>query len=160
MNFVTRPPIDANGVGHGPDDLDEMLFAFFRSEMPDPWPELKLPPRMPSAPPVRLASAVPSPSRRPWFRSPRFALAASVALLIGGYAVMSAALDPPVPPDATKIEIDNGKADLKGIRRDMQPTPPDKTPVEDDDGNLDDRVRMKSIEPGTIHFEGRRFKGR
>ena len=114
MNFVTRPPIDANGVGHGPDDLDEALFAFFRSEMPNPWPQLKLPSRIPSAPPVRLPTAVPSPSRRPWFRSPRFALAASVTLLIGGYAVMSAALTPPTL-DTTILE----KAGQKDLNRDV-----------------------------------------
>jgi len=156
MNFVTRPPIDANGVSHGPDDLDEMLFAFFRSEMPDPWPELKLPPRMPSAPPVRLASAVPSPSRRPWFRSPRFALAASVALLIGGYAVMSAALAPPVPPESTNFGPASPRPVLKEMHKELH-----KGAATDDDGS--DDVRIKSLDqigdgPGTIHIQG--FKRR
>jgi hypothetical protein len=102
MKFVTRPPIDANGVGHDGDDLDEALSAFFRSEMPHPWPQLQLPNEKPPA--VRPAPAAPAPSRRPWFRSPRFALAASVALLIAGYAMMSAALTPPAPPEATRID--------------------------------------------------------
>jgi len=59
------------------DDLDGLLRAFFRSQMPDPWP----------APPVpRSASVVtmrPASSRHPLMRS-RFALAASVALLLLG----------------------------------------------------------------------------
>src|SRR5262249_17474636 len=132
--FVTRPPIDAtNGVGHGGDDLDEALHAFFRSEMPRPWPQLQLPDGTPPAPSVRPAPAAPAPSRRPWFRSPRFALAASVARLVAGYAVMSAALAPPTPAEANRID-DSGKAqghDAKDI------VPPDDDGVGVDFESLD-----------------------
>jgi hypothetical protein len=110
MKSVTRPPIDANGVGHGGDDLDEALFAFFRSEMPHPWPQMKLPNGTPPAPRVRPAQPAPAPSRRPWFRSPRFALAASVALLIGGYAVMSAALPAPSGDKPSVPDVRPGSA--------------------------------------------------
>jgi hypothetical protein len=103
MNIVTRPPSDANGVGHAGDDLDEVLSAFFRSQMPAPWPRLNLDSRR-----VRPAQPVAAPSRRPWFRSPRFALAASVALLIGGYAFLSATLTAPVP-DTERIEQPSAK---------------------------------------------------
>jgi hypothetical protein len=105
MKSVTRPPIDANGFGPG-DDVDEALFAFFRSEMPHSWPKLALPngssngtarprpvvrPAQPAPPPV--------PSRR-WFRSPRFALAASVALLIAGSYAVSEVMKAPTEQSA------------------------------------------------------------
>jgi hypothetical protein len=53
-----------------PDDLDRLLSAYFRAETPDPWPPA------PAAPP-------PAPARRPR-RGSRLALAAAVALLLGG----------------------------------------------------------------------------
>src|SRR5262249_24000260 len=110
MNFVTLPPTDANGVGHAGDDLDEALFAFFRSPMPSPWPRLHPadgapPPR----PLVRPAPPAPAPSRRPWFRSPRFVLAASVALLIAGYALMAATLTPPAASGTPALDDANFK---------------------------------------------------
>ena len=59
-----------------PDELDALLHAFFRSEMPDPWPQLKAPVTVPAS----LEEKAP-PSW--WSRSrSRFALAASVALLM------------------------------------------------------------------------------
>jgi len=158
MNFVTRPPIDANGVGHGPDDLDEALFAFFRSEMPDPWPTMKPPSRISSAPPVRLAPAAPIPSRRPWFRSPRFALAASVALLIGGYAIMSAALAPPVAVENSKL--DSARPDNLDPNKGKHSPSPGGDHL--DDEGLDD-IQIKSLDQmgdgaGTIRMQG--FKRR
>jgi hypothetical protein len=141
MKFVTRPPTDANGVHHGGDDLDEALVAFFRAEMPRPWPQLKLP----DAPPARPAPPAPAPRSRSWFRSPRFALAASVALLIGGYAVMSAALTPPAPPDTTPVVGPDDKATNHNPKI-----------VDDDDVD----VKIKSLDqigngPGTIHIEAK-----
>ena len=65
MKSVIRPPIDANGVGHAGDDLDEVLRAFFRSEMPRPWPPLSLPD---GTPPVRLAPLEPRVPFSPSFR--------------------------------------------------------------------------------------------
>ncbi len=134
MNSVTRPPIEANGVGHGGDELDEALSAFFRSEMPHPWPRLQLP-----------ARPAPASPRRPWFRSPRLALAASVALLIAGSAALSAALTPPQPPDKVKLD----EAGRKGIEREMRP------PAEDDG---DVGMKIESLDqigngPTTINIQ-------
>ncbi len=63
------------------DDLDGLLRQFFQAEMPDPWPRL-VPPEAASAPaPVRW---------RGWtlLRS-RLALAASLALLVGGQLLLA-----------------------------------------------------------------------
>jgi hypothetical protein len=141
MKFVTRPPIDANGVGHGGDDLDEVLFAFFRSEMPRPWPQMKRPDETPA---VRPALPAPAPPPRSWFRSPRFALAASVALLIGGYAVMSAALTPPAKTETPKLD----SASPKSVKDDMRPENPP-----EDDVDLRGWLEQDGNKPTTIHIE-------
>jgi hypothetical protein len=64
---ATEPQIERS-----PDELDALLRAFFRSEMPDPWPAVKIPP---------AESAYSS-----WWTASRsrLALAASVALLMLG----------------------------------------------------------------------------
>jgi hypothetical protein len=59
------------------DDLDSLLHAFYRSEVPDPWPKMKAPDQPTSVP------ARPVRSRWSLFRS-RFALAATVALCLTG----------------------------------------------------------------------------
>jgi hypothetical protein len=151
MKFVTRPPSDANGVGHRGDDLDGALFAFFRSEMPRPWPQLKLPDDAPAArPPVRPAEATPAPSPRSWFRSPRFALAASVALLIGGYAVMSAALTPPAPENPS---LKGSSASPKSVMEDMRIEDPP-----EDDVDLHGWLEQDGNKPTTIHIELHKHK--
>src|SRR3954468_5825003 len=65
------------------DDLDGQLRAFFRAEMPNPWPAWKAPatPSRPSAP--LPAARGPIPANRSLWRS-RLGLAASVALLVLG----------------------------------------------------------------------------
>ncbi len=70
---MTRPPVPTRTPAR-PDDLDGLLHAFFRAELPDPWPTLK-PPDLPAPP--RTAG------RRPWLGS-RLALAATVALCLAG----------------------------------------------------------------------------
>jgi hypothetical protein len=151
MKSVTRPPIDANGVGHGGDDLDEALFAFFRSEMPHPWPQLKLPAGAPPAPPVRPAQPAPAPSRRPWFRSPRFALAASVALLIAGYALMSAALPAPSGDRTSVPNLKEGEANRKHNLLEQPKVGPGKDAAEED---LDFHERLEQDgNKGTIYIE-------
>ena len=81
MSFVVRPPFDAARPGLGGDDLDRVLRGFFRAEMPRPWPE----PRTPRAvtPPARSYS--------------RWALAASVGLLLLGSWALGSALKSTVP---------------------------------------------------------------
>jgi hypothetical protein len=127
--------VEANG--HGGDDLDEaLLFAFFRAEMPRSWP----PPQLPAPAPTALA-----PARHPWFRSPRFALAASVALLLGGSAVLSGTLTPPPAPDT--IPLKDATSSPKDIERLREP----KGAVEDD---VDLRGWLEQDgEKTTAHFE-------
>jgi hypothetical protein len=62
---------EAVGGPKPPDELDGLLRAYFRAQLPDPWPSLEAPAALP---PRKLAA------RRPVFRA-RLALAASVALL-------------------------------------------------------------------------------
>ncbi len=65
-----------------PDDLDRLLRAFFRSEMPDPWPA---PPVVSETPRARFAER----PRRRFFQSSRMALAAAVAFFLVGYLALS-----------------------------------------------------------------------
>lgn len=67
------------------DDLDEMLSAFYKSEMPHPWPALQLPAAEATLPLVRSERKLPS------LWNSRFALAASVALLLLGTLLLSGA---------------------------------------------------------------------
>jgi hypothetical protein len=88
MNMITRPPVEANGQ---PEPYEDLLRAFFRAEMPEPWPELNRPePRV--LPFVRPQRA----SRFAGTRS-RLALAASVAiLLLSSWALSGALRNTPV----------------------------------------------------------------
>ncbi len=61
-----------------PDDLDGLLRAFYRKQMPSRWPAPPLPPPAPTVP-----FRGPNPRHQALFRS-RLALAASVALLMLG----------------------------------------------------------------------------
>jgi hypothetical protein len=68
------PPL-SNGEGPPTDDLEALLRAYFRAEMPQPWP----------APPLVRAEPQPAAARdRGGRHRSRLALAASVALLVGG----------------------------------------------------------------------------
>jgi hypothetical protein len=88
MSFMMRPPSKpANPEGGRPagDELDGLLRAYFRAEMPDPWPAAPVPERanerlVLTLPPAREEAA---PRHSSLFRS-RLALALSVALLILG----------------------------------------------------------------------------
>jgi len=79
MRFVEPPTLDTPTKGQ-PEDLDDLLRAFFRSEMPEPWPAMPVP----EEPPALL----PMPARKSLFRS-RLALAASVAFLLVGPWMLS-----------------------------------------------------------------------
>jgi hypothetical protein len=73
--MTLAPPL-STGEGPPPDEVETLLRAYFRSEMRDPWP----------APPL-IRSTVATPADRTSARGSnrsRFALAASVALLVGG----------------------------------------------------------------------------
>ncbi len=76
MSFL-HPPMSTDSAGRPSDSLERLLRAFYRSEMPDPWPTLQ-PPVAPPAPSAR------SNRQRRFASSSRWALAASVALLLVG----------------------------------------------------------------------------
>src|SRR5438046_2941308 len=95
MRFTDPPTLDAGQHGRLGDDLDGLLSAFFRSEIPSPWPGSPLPEETP----VILR---PAPARKSFFRS-RLALAASVALLISGSWLLS---------DSFKDAPTSGKSDV------------------------------------------------
>lgn len=89
-------------------DLDQRLSAFFKAELPDPFPAI--------AAPVTRAADLPRPAvprtpadRPPVFTRSRFSLAASVALLLGGCWYLSGHIGAPTArPNAGK----NGQATL------------------------------------------------
>ena len=78
MNSIERPPGYPRIAGRPPEDVDELLRTFFRSEVPRSWPTLALPARddRGNSPPVS----------RPRLRlHRRFGVAAAVGLLVVGY---------------------------------------------------------------------------
>jgi hypothetical protein len=95
MSHLVRPPTPPD------DDLDGRLRAFYRAEMPDPWPSWQ-------APASRVTLPARPTSRRKGFWGSRLALAASVALLLGGSLFLSGA----VPALGTKppIKLHGGDA--------------------------------------------------
>jgi hypothetical protein len=86
MNFVLPPPAKPG------DDLEELLRAFYRSQMPQPWPSPRLP-RFCTAPATR-----PKSSGRSLTRS-RLVLAASVALLMLGSLCLPGRFTHEIKPD-------------------------------------------------------------
>ncbi|HEY7313791.1 MAG TPA: hypothetical protein VH643_30860 [Gemmataceae bacterium] len=86
MNLVQEPPKRPG------DDLDGLLRMFFRAQMPYPWP----------APPTSHfrtePAARPATSRRPLIRS-RWALAASIALLLLGSLLLPGRFTPGSKPE-------------------------------------------------------------
>jgi hypothetical protein len=85
--------------------LDGMLAAFFKSEMPDPFPRFKAPMGLSNLPmPVAVNRA--SGERNTSTVKSRLALAASVALLVGGCWYVSSQIGAPAERPAT------GKGDL------------------------------------------------
>src|SRR5262249_17271457 len=97
---MTRPdrPDDA------PHELDALLSAFYRSEMPEPWPALQAP--------IATPEVSKSATRSWWTRSrSHLALAASVALLI----VASWWLTARTPTYTAPINVPTGagEADIK-----------------------------------------------
>jgi hypothetical protein len=80
---VKQPPLRLRHFDRPSDDLDSLLHAFYRSEVPDPWPHMK-------APDQPAPAVAPKPrSRWSLFRS-RFALAATVALCLTGLLALPA----------------------------------------------------------------------
>jgi hypothetical protein len=98
------PPL-STGEGPPPDDVEVLLRAYFRSEMPDPWPA---PPLVRSIPALAPAGPIRSGSGRS-----RLALAASVALLVAGTLAVPHATQPAAEPielrmlpgEATRVRL-------------------------------------------------------
>jgi hypothetical protein len=84
MSFLVAPPGQRNGDTPEGGDVDQLLRAFYRAEMPNPWPAFQTPAE---APPVLPFPA--APVRRTFASRSRLALAASVALLVGGLWYLS-----------------------------------------------------------------------
>jgi hypothetical protein len=85
MSLLVRPHTPPPG-----DDLDGLLRAFYKAELPDPWPSLE-------APAARPAVLSPPSGRSLWslFRHRWVALAASLAVLIAGALALPAGLSQP-----------------------------------------------------------------
>jgi hypothetical protein len=88
MNTIEQPPVEpTNGQGSS-DAYEELLRAFFRAEMPDPWPAFERPqPRILLFPRPQLASR----GRFAGIKS-RLALAASVVILLVSSWLLAGAL--------------------------------------------------------------------
>jgi hypothetical protein len=108
MRIVEPPSLDSPWRGPAGDDLDGLLSAFFRSEMPRSWSAPELPDEQPRTLPL------PSPRRRSILRS-RLALAASIALLLAGAWFLSgefASITGPGSFDSRKDEASSHGTDL------------------------------------------------
>src|SRR5262245_19026780 len=127
---VLSPPTSANGHAGG-DNLDDLLRAFFRAEMPSPWP--KAPPT-PSRPALRLLQAPAAAPRRRVLTRSRLALAASVALMLGGAWFLSRTATPHPESGTTNITTtDPGATRPDGpryIRDEATPRVPADTRIE------------------------------
>jgi hypothetical protein len=92
MNVIVPPRVPPD------DEIDGLLRAFYRAQLPHPWPALKAPAAQAPTTPIR-----PAPSRPPLWRS-RFALAASVALLaLSSLFLPGKASREPQPPTRPSI---------------------------------------------------------
>jgi len=141
MNSVKYPPVHTNGVGHGHDELGDALRAFFRSEMPQPWPPLKKPVVERAVAPFPPPAASTKSWPRRWFLNSRTALAASLGVLILGYLLLSDTLKPTNNVDP-KDPTANGRLSRPGAEdRNLMPAPPD---VEDPDVILDESLILEN----------------
>ncbi len=101
MSFMVTPPGHRNGHSSEGGNVEQLLRAFYRAEMPDPWPSFEAP--------AEASTLLPFPApraRRPLFARSRLALAASVALLIGGLWGLSGKFgNGPVEPTGNRVLI-------------------------------------------------------
>jgi hypothetical protein len=84
MNIIERPPVDPTNHDRSSENLEELLRAFYRAEMPRSWPELKVP----------VSAEAPRHAHKSWFSTAksRLALAASIILLILSTLLLSQTL--------------------------------------------------------------------
>jgi hypothetical protein len=88
MSFLVAPPSHRQDRSPEGDEVDQLLRSFYRAEMPDPWPSFEATAEAPTVLPFPAP-----PARRPVFVRSRLALAAAVALLIGGLSLLSGKFD-------------------------------------------------------------------
>ena len=102
MSYLSPPPAN---------DVDGVLHAFFKAQMPAPWPSLK-------APPVVAATA----KGWPMMRS-RLALAASVALLALALSFLTGAFHGRSNPSENPIAVDGATASTENdpLQHPVQP---------------------------------------
>jgi hypothetical protein len=106
-----------------PLELDRLLRSFFQVEMPHPWPAWQ-PPAEASATGLR---------RRPLTRS-RFALAAALLVLLGGFAGLADyAAEPIAALDAPSERLDTARR-TRAARPPTPVTPSQRSPVPDQEG--------------------------
>jgi hypothetical protein len=87
-------------------NVDGVLRAYFRAEMPDPWPQMRLP-------------GVPLPQLSAWRGARlRFALAASVGLFLTGYLALAGLFPRDTAPQVIELQ---GPIIGKGLQRQKQP---------------------------------------
>ena len=83
MNTIQKPPLEVTNGDGSSDRTEELLRAFFKSEMPNPWPQFQRPVLSMTRPQTRT-------SRFAKLKS-RMALAASIALLLLGTWLLAGA---------------------------------------------------------------------
>jgi hypothetical protein len=91
-----------------------MLSAFFRSEMPNPWPKAPAPVRSIPAPAPAPEADRP---RRFWMISPSWSMAAAVALMLAGYTWLAGQF--PQPQDTRS----DGLPPMTGMKVGITPLP-------------------------------------
>ncbi len=106
MSSTLQPPDRPPCAGRSPDDIDDLLQAFFRSELPAPWPAL--------ANPGGGTGQAGLPRRKLLFWS-RFTLAAAVAFLVIGYWSLASRFPAPRTDSGATISQDQDLG-VKGNR--------------------------------------------
>jgi hypothetical protein len=102
MTLPSKPFADLPHEARSSHPLDGLLRAYFQAQLPEPWPEIKLP----AQPAVAGKQAL--SGRRPQ-RYSRLALAAAVLLLFIGHFCLSGLYSDPVPAELypAKFEATN-----------------------------------------------------
>jgi hypothetical protein len=134
MSDFTRDPMTLHLPDRSPDEVDRLLTGFFQAEIPNPWPAW-VPPQ------VDAPVALPFSGRRPWVAMRcRLAVAASVALVLGGYLLLASAFpgSTGTTPSSVRPETANFPPHPKGDPRQFLP------------GGLEKQEGVKSLPPQTV----------
>lgn len=123
MNPVNPGPDAGNRAPHASlDEVDRLLSAFFRAEMPSRWPD----------PPGLVPSAPAVPRHTRWFSTSKMVLAASVALLLVGHWLLPKSALTDAPP-GSRLEIGKRYRIKESLLQEFYERPgPDGKPVRKD----------------------------